>query len=113
MDFPIIASCDPIKLSNCSHFSNFKLKFLSRLLKGKSNDESKLKAKQKVKTRVILFTVRSKQEVIFDLFLFFGSSQTLTGIGVELADDAQKRYLFREPRGIITRLNEDCSVMDQ
>lgn len=35
------------------------------------------------------------------------------GIGVELADDAQKRYPFREPRGIITRLNEDGSVMDQ
>jgi galactonate dehydratase len=34
------------------------------------------------------------------------------GIGVELADDAQKRYPFR-PRGIKTRLNMDGSVMDQ
>jgi galactonate dehydratase len=34
------------------------------------------------------------------------------GIGVELADDAQKKYPFH-PRGIKTRLNEDGSVMDQ
>jgi galactonate dehydratase len=34
------------------------------------------------------------------------------GIGVELADDAQKKYPFR-PRGFNTRLNEDGSVMDQ
>lgn len=34
------------------------------------------------------------------------------GIGVELADDAQKRHPFR-PRGIKTRLNTDGSVMDQ
>jgi galactonate dehydratase len=34
------------------------------------------------------------------------------GIGVELAEDAQKKHPFRH-RGISTRLNEDGSVMDQ
>jgi galactonate dehydratase len=34
------------------------------------------------------------------------------GIGVELADDALKKYPFK-PRGIKTRLNVDGSVMDQ
>jgi galactonate dehydratase len=34
------------------------------------------------------------------------------GIGVELAEDAQKRFPFR-PRGFKTRLNTDGSVMDQ
>lgn len=34
------------------------------------------------------------------------------GIGVELAEDAQKRFPFK-PRGIKTRLNTDGSVMDQ
>lgn len=49
---------------------------------------------------------------VIESFKGYLIGQDAPGIGVELAEDAQKRFPFK-PRGFNTRLNTDGSVMDQ